>query len=250
MDTINTIIDAIQKKETPVSDLLRRAKVLATKLNQPEIIKWIDGELNGYGNEEKVPEYRKVRGQVKFWNPYNGWCPVLFHDTKSENNISSRNTGQSVGELEDLMRHASGSFQIPYPDEVASKILEGAPLLSKVSLFISSASIVGILEAVRNQLLNWALELKRKGIGSDEIEFSEEDQGKAAQAQSVVNIGTIGKFQGNLGEGSSYKEAMNPIIPEQSLLSKIIWYIVVALAVVIIGNVISGLLLKYVFNIS
>lgn len=33
-------------------------------------------ELNGYNNNEKVPEYRKVRGFFEARNPYHGWIPI------------------------------------------------------------------------------------------------------------------------------------------------------------------------------
>jgi hypothetical protein len=46
------------------SDLLRMAKAIATKLALKDVSEWIGNELNGYSSAE-VPDYRKVRGQLK-----------------------------------------------------------------------------------------------------------------------------------------------------------------------------------------
>ena len=56
-------------------DLLRRALVVAKRLAVPELVEWINAELNGY--EGKVPDYRKIRGSPKVQN--SAWFSAGFH---------------------------------------------------------------------------------------------------------------------------------------------------------------------------
>jgi len=60
-----------------ISDLLRKALLVSSKLGLDDFKEWINNELHGYRGKE-VPLYRKVRAQVKANNPYNGLIPVRF----------------------------------------------------------------------------------------------------------------------------------------------------------------------------
>ena len=43
----------------PISDILRKAKILASQLKNKEFKRWIDAELKGYDNTDNLPDYRK-----------------------------------------------------------------------------------------------------------------------------------------------------------------------------------------------
>lgn len=43
---------------------LKRLKILLVNLNKPELNAWVNNELNGYKNDDEVPEYRKFHGEV------------------------------------------------------------------------------------------------------------------------------------------------------------------------------------------
>jgi hypothetical protein len=67
---------------------------------------------------------------------------------------------------------------------------------------IRASAPVGILDAVRNALLDWSLKLEKSGIKGDGMSFSNEERTKAHESQPTYNIGTIGTFTGNMGSGS------------------------------------------------
>ena len=60
MDTFRELYDEIIQGEGDLASTLRKAKVLMNTLPSPEFDEWIDSELNGYADVEKVPEYRRV----------------------------------------------------------------------------------------------------------------------------------------------------------------------------------------------
>ena len=67
-----------------VSDLLRKAMVVAKKLRIPDFELWVSHELNGYPPGAEIPKYREVVGDVEAWNPYNGWIPIFVSIQPSE----------------------------------------------------------------------------------------------------------------------------------------------------------------------
>jgi len=73
-----TLQEQVLDRSVAVSDLLRKALVISRKLGLVEFLQWTEQELSGYRGHLEVPEYRKVSGSVKFWNPYHGWCPAVF----------------------------------------------------------------------------------------------------------------------------------------------------------------------------
>ena len=74
----------ITASECDVVKIIRRAHVITVKLGLKEFDQWISYELNGYPNQDTCPEYRKVRGVLKAFNPYHGWIPTLIPDGELE----------------------------------------------------------------------------------------------------------------------------------------------------------------------
>lgn len=238
----------IINQDIPVSNLLRRAKSLATKLNQAEFLKWINKELNGYANDDQYPDYRKISGEVKFWNPFYGWSPIIFSDPKIEKKISLRYTKQSIEEIEELLKPGrKGEFEMPYPADIAASIMSGASFSTKVSLLFDRSALVGILNAVRNRLQGWALELTEKNIKIDEEHFSSAEKEKAKSIKAKYQIEKIENFSGNLGELNIYQQP-GTVVPKESFWSRFLWFVVVALVVIIVGNVISDLIIIFLLD--
>ena len=47
----------------PTLEIMRKALVVAKKLNLPEFQKWITKEIEGYKAGDDIPEYRMLRGR-------------------------------------------------------------------------------------------------------------------------------------------------------------------------------------------
>ncbi|UII62454.1 hypothetical protein RMA73_11950 [Xanthomonas translucens pv. translucens] len=180
-----------------VSDVLRKALVVSTKLKLIDFQQWCDLEVNGYGGAE-VPPYRIVNGTVKAHNPYNGWIPVIMSDSESQQLISQRAVGQPVGELEHLVSSKEkGHLQMTFPSEALYKIFgrsESFQLGMIPILIIGRSQVVSILEAVRNKILNWSLTLEQNGVLGEDLTFTKEEVQKASGATY-----NIGQFHGVLG---------------------------------------------------
>lgn len=180
-NNIQELKNDVTSSEVKVSELLRRAKILAGELRDKKFLKWVEDEMNGYSSKQP-PQYRLVTGEPKGFNPYRGWVPVMFtNDRRAQETISQRRLGQSVSELENLVTTNEGSLEIIYPPE-AQKTLAGAlGMETQFAMFFSSSQIIAILDTVRNKILDWLIEIgmsqKPSSSSSDkniEIIFPEE----------------------------------------------------------------------------
>ncbi|MDE3062421.1 MAG: hypothetical protein KGJ51_05120 [Acidobacteriota bacterium] len=203
---MSSLVEELQRDaldaNAKVSNLLRKAKTIAVKLELPELEQWVEHELNGYPDGD-VPDYRVIVGQVKGWNPFHGWQPVIFGDRKTEETYSRRRIHQKIAELENAVEKANGgTLTIPFNSYGIQLLRDKTGFDSDFTLMVNGSHVVGLLEAVRNALLEWALKLEKSGIRGQGMSFSADERKKAHEAQAVYNIGMIETFTGNMGSGS------------------------------------------------
>jgi len=162
-----TLPEQALDRSVAVSDLLRKALVISKKLGLDEFLQWTEQELSGYRGNLEVPEYRKVGGSVKYWNPYHGWCPIVFSDPDFAAQCSERQVGQSIPELEQLMNETGDSpLHMPFPEKPERLLMQSIdiPIETKATLFSPRTEIVRIIEQERTIILNWALKLEEEGL--------------------------------------------------------------------------------------
>jgi len=184
----------------PVSDLLRRVKLAAVKLGLGAVEDWVEHELKGY--QGKPPEYRKVHGRPMGRNPYRGWMP-LGGNTES---ISWMPNAEPVSSLEALLAKANkgSTFQVAYPDKLAAMLDQQNGVRGwNYALEVSPSELSRILDHVRTLVFEWALNLEKAGVMGSETSFDNEEKDKAQKSSTVINIGHIGSFVGNLGQGNT-----------------------------------------------
>jgi hypothetical protein len=189
--------DALNK-EVNVSDLARKALAVSKKLSLGQIEQWLDKELYGYDDEDTLPLYRIVHGEIKVKNPYHGWQPVVWEDTKTAEQFSEFDVRIPLGELDTLISRESNQAIMSYlPPELTKYLLENMRIPLTPALIIQQSEIVGVLDAVRNNILNWALELEKEGIIGEGMSFSNQEKEKAGNVshQIIYNIGSMSNSQ-------------------------------------------------------
>lgn len=179
-----------------VTQLLRRAKVVAVKLKLDMVSDWLDSELNGYEDEGAVPEYRIQAGQAKWFNPVHGWLPI--HGPSSiMDKLAFRKVQQPISSLEDYVRRPDGEWHVPFSQELIKALFTKQPYPpSQAGVFLDVSRFVEIVDRVRGKVLDWALDLERAGITGEGLSFSPAEQKKA----SHVTI-KIEQMHGNLMSG-------------------------------------------------
>ena len=179
----------IMSSECDVVKILRRAHVIAVKLGLKEFDQWISYELNGYPNQDTCPEYRKVRGVLKAFNPYQGWIPTLIPDAELEKAICEKRVPNSISEIITLCKNAENGLISEFSGEQLELFnrMFDSPLPMKYALHISGASVMDIVEKVKNTILEWTLKLEEEGVLGEGMRFSDEEKQTAKSMPQTVN---------------------------------------------------------------
>lgn len=201
------------------ADLLRKALLMARKLKVKSAEEWILLEMNGYGENDKVPEYRMVKGEVRGQNPYTGaYQPIIFLSPSESEMVSSRADGQSIGELESTLASAGpdDSFQLALPHEWAVKWMRKFNLNKLPFIHVQKSELIRIISAVRNKITDWSSQLETQGVVGDEFSFSERE--KAAASSVTFNIGTMVNSQIQQDVSSSNQTQTNLRVEKTEIL--------------------------------
>ena len=199
---MSSLIHSIQEEaispKSSVTRLINMAKLAATKLGQDEFAAWCQKELEGYETLDGMPEYRWVTGKVEGYNPVQGrWQPVFVPDPEMATAIGRRSVGTSLPALESLLQEqSSGELSMSLSPKTEAALLKGIGETVELSFHFGRSSITHIVETVRTTILNWTIELEKKGILGDGVTFSPSEKVQAGEMHfhiaHVQNVGVIG----------------------------------------------------------
>lgn len=188
MSLIDDLLKEVSNPNCDVVSTLRKTLIITHKLQLKETEKWIKNELEGYTENELIPEYRTVRGSVKYLNPYHGWCPMIFDSLDSENYFSTRKITDSIPKCLSLISSNKGIMTMTFSPEILKQFWRSNPSIQMDTyLIIDRSSILNIIEMVKNEILNWALLLSDKGITGDNINFSIKEKEIANSTPEIKN---------------------------------------------------------------
>ncbi|MCM5840101.1 abortive phage resistance protein [Klebsiella pneumoniae] len=202
--------------------VLIKAKMIAVKLNLPELAEWFDYELDGYPDGVALPDYRIGQGVVRGWHPRHGWINVQYRNIEPAiiTMIQEYGLSDSISALRNL-READDNLRLGMPAEKIKMLFPSNSAPSEVCWFINASKLECIVTTVRNKILTWALDLEIKGIMGEGVVFSAKEKEVAPSTTyntnnfygSVNNLGAIGA--GN--HGSIYQNNINLINNFESL---------------------------------
>lgn len=145
--------------------------------------------------KSQIPEYRKLHGgTLQALNPARGWMHA--------GSLSAAfSIYQSIIEVEDLAKEKS--VVIPLQKKLPLRALGGDDYM--VSQFPQQVEFDGfqlrrIVEAVKEEVLNWTIELEKRGILGEDMTFNEQEK-RTATTQTFH----IQQFSGVIGNVSNSK---------------------------------------------
>jgi hypothetical protein len=190
---------ALSKTGDP-TELLRKALLVATKLKLEQFREWLVNELNGYP-DDNVPDYRKLRCELRAKNPYQGLIPVVFEDDEFSDLLRNVELRSPVSSLHELLLSNSGDGVLtiplsPYAENLLYKMQEPIGRLPMIRI-VGRGQIARVLDSVYNTVLEWSLKLEGEGIMGHGLTFTDAEKAKASKTEI-----TIANFQGVLGNVS------------------------------------------------
>jgi hypothetical protein len=190
-----------------IADLLRKALVVASKLNLRKFRLWVEKELDGYLGCE-VPNYRTILGSVQASNPYRGYIPFVCPDAEFTRLISTHYERSPIGTVQELIERGESEYVYNFGPELQNLLMRGQEFPMLPTLHISRSAYIRIVDTVRNEVLRWSLQLEEDGIVGDGMSFNQQEKATAAQKADElspsVNITVIGTMTDSaLQQGSS-----------------------------------------------
>lgn len=172
MTLIRQIQDAAVSNDVPITELLRRCKILAARLGSTEFGAWVDNELNGYDDSNALPDYR--RGEVESYGTLVGFggrgaknVPIPPSTVAPEYREKVRKTFMTmpISHYEDLVANkGSGTFKAPWPADLirvtSGQVMENMNLIEAWQQ-IPRGMVIALIDSVRNRVLSFALEIER-----------------------------------------------------------------------------------------
>lgn len=179
----------VTKPDCDIVSVLRKAHLIASKLGLIDFDKWILCELNGYKSNETVPDYRIVRGQLKAYNPYNGWIPTMMYDRELEDEICRISVKNSVSEIITLYSQKEEGLGVEFTGEKLAYInsLFDSPTPMRYSVHLSPPAIFDIVEKVKTALLEWTIKLESEGILGEDMQFDSTEKEIAKTIPQTIN---------------------------------------------------------------
>jgi hypothetical protein len=136
---------------------------------------------------------------MKAWNPYHGLTPVLFPTDEMAALCENVKLGQKISELEVLANSGESSLRMPISNGQQHLMQEMFKTNLEFRLIFSTIALAGVIDSVRNVILDWSLKLEKNGIKGEGMTFSKEDKAKALAPGIVYQINSIENFTGNMG---------------------------------------------------
>ena len=184
--------------KSSVPEVLRKAKLLGSYLGKADFKQWVDYELNGYPEGVDIPPYRKIQVpalgtfSASFGRVVSGMIlPSYNLDPEIKHFAEIVVFSNSIKEIEEHSKREDGMMRT-WPAEVVllarDKIeMADGSVLIEAHQPLSKANFESIIDAVRNRLLDFLLQLQE--LNSEIVESEEAIPG--LEKEKVVQIFNI-----------------------------------------------------------
>ncbi len=179
MSLLREIQQGATDRTVRLADLLRKCLILAKRLQHEPLAKWAEQELNGYGEVDSLPSYRRREVNVvgdfenPAWRRTNVPIPSLSIEEGDRELLFSMCFMDGVAHYEALLASTEDRFTGPWPADYvalyATSIMEGYHLTGARRV-LNRGTIEGMLDQVRNRILSFALEIEKENPEAGEAQ--------------------------------------------------------------------------------
>ncbi len=183
----------------PGSELLRLTLITARKLNREDFADWIQKELNGYRDINDVPKYRRVRGLAVVRSLYGQqWFPMVLSNLEKgvPDKLTTMWLPYPISEIENDAARGEDLI-LSYDEDVEAMLMRGLHGRGQPALKFTSSQLMGIVNAVRNIILEWALSLEQAGVVGEGLTFNQTEKSSvpSLSIETLINQVTNSQIQ-------------------------------------------------------
>lgn len=192
MQLIDEIIDLLSSSDPNVENALFKAQVLAHRLGEAELAKWVESELKGYPKDAELPSYRIVpitilgNASNEAYRVSEQPLPLMHLDRKIREKLDTKRLTQSIAVIEGWCKGDKDLSIVIAPEfyPLLNKGLGNGYKVERAWGVHSVGAMLQVVAEVRSRLLEFALKL------SDKIpaEARREDMKQLSQEAQVSEI--------------------------------------------------------------
>lgn len=237
MSLLKEIQDEAVTSQSDIASLLRKCRVLASRLKNDDLKNWVQNELDGYKPKDELPAYRICRchslgtflgaGGRRLENAP---IPLTSIPKEYRESLSKVQFRESISALADLVRHNDGKpLQQAWPPDLYPVV--GEQIMQYMNLgqawkVIPRSMIVSIIETVRNRILNFALELEAESPNAGESvptakQVSTEKVSQVFNTYIMGNVGNVATASSNFSQHGSVTVSQGDLLSLKTYLQSL-----------------------------
>lgn len=155
-----------------LSDILRKCKILAARLNFKPLDEWVNNELNGYSDDKPLPQYRIFKHielvgnyrTLNHWGENVGISSFLIPE-KYIDKMTTITLNEGIGVVESIVAKSQNSvinISIPQDFLMILKLeVKYLKYFTSISRAISIHQFTNILDTVKNRIVEFAIEIEK-----------------------------------------------------------------------------------------
>lgn len=244
MKLLSDIINDLVNDQFSLSVALNKTKVLATRIDNSALLSWVNFELNGYPNNDSLPDYRKTRGTIigDFIN--NGYqvrnypLPLPSIGERLDEQLREFRVLDNITTLEGFVRannQDNDSLISLFPHDLKNTIenimRNNDPYfqLTSVGVKVPFHFTIEVLAIVKNKLLDFMLKLETEFGFETEIADLKDNKGKINNIMNttinnngdgnIVNTGTEATITANIHVVKNNKETLRKLLTNSGVNS-------------------------------
>ncbi|MGE8430262.1 MAG: hypothetical protein ACN6O7_20450 [Sphingobacterium sp.] len=238
MKLLESIINDLVVTKVSLSDPLLKTKVLASRIRNQQLLDWVNSEVNGYGEEDSVPNYRAEYGILKgnylngYWQYTDAQIPLPNISSEIKETYTKIECRDSIEAVCANMNSENLGFSVSNDRKafLENKIRElGYDRFQILSLHIQIPVNFNsnIISNVRSKLLEFMLALEQEfGVEADIITLSKNNQTithimnttiNNSGDGAVINNGDNNNIETNITVNQGNKDALKTKLIEEKV---------------------------------
>ena len=206
--------DIVSGKDS-MENVLLRLKIILSDLDNDSIMDWVDGEFQGYNQNEDVPPYRVVKGHaigdflVNFTSMYTQAQVPLQNLIKQEeiDKITTLHLKDGISTIQNILSGENkNNYGVVIPTAYCHAISLDTLQLTSMRVTIPYNMLNGIVSCVKSKLVEVIMELEKQFDNLDDLDIKsqiEEDPSKKEEVSynlqqiifdSSINVGDKNKI--------------------------------------------------------
>ena len=208
------IIKELANKEVSLEVAFNRLLIIASDLNNDDLINWATNELNGYSKDSKIPKYREGKMGHIVYSGINGRMqvnnqplPLSIFDKEPLDYIKVNYFDQDIATIEQFAFGDNGNIGLDLTDLAGIVHKKTSILCLKITMQFPKEIFIGLLSTIRTKLLKVFIELDKEFGCLDDLDVDTNTK----DLKEINNKLNIIIFQDNsvtIGDGNKLKNTL------------------------------------------